>query len=121
MGLQDLITADLGLFFNTDEFGSSVSYREPNGIETDTTAVLFDRRTELRDVKGVSILYQVMACLLNKADVPLIDIRGVMVINETEWAISGSTPVLYEDDEVMTVQLERHQLREQTRPEYRAK
>lgn len=114
--LHDLLATDMARLLADDDFGTSVVYRTPDGTEATYTAVVFDQATEPRDVRGVQTLITSRGCTFRKADIGEVNLRGVVLISGVEWSIDG---VLFEDDEQVSVVLQRHELVEATRPGYR--
>jgi len=116
MTLKDQMSADMDLIMSDSEFAQSVTYREPDGTETPCTAVVFDLATEPRDVRGVNTLISSRGCTFKKTDVPAINLRSTVLLGAVEWAIDG---ILFEDDQQVSVVVQRHELVENTRPNYR--
>jgi hypothetical protein len=116
MTLKDLIAADVSVFLNTDDFADSITYREPDGAETSCTAVIYDSLTEQRDVRGIATIVTTRNVTVSNEDIPVVNMRGLVIISDVEWSISQ---VIYDDGTLKTLELQRHELHENTRPNYR--
>lgn len=115
MTLKDLIAADVAIFFNEDEFARSVVYRAPSELETTITAIVYDSLTENQNNNGVNTIVSTQNMSFATADLD-IDLRGLVIIDNVEWAI---TRRIYRDDQMTAVELQRHELHEHTRPNLR--
>ena len=116
MTLRDLMAADMARFTDADEFGSTVTYITPDGTETELECVLFGERTETPEVEGITTKLRIQKCTWAAADLSPVNLRATMDISGVEWAIAG---VEYADNQQITVRLERRELMEHTRPNYR--
>jgi hypothetical protein len=115
MTLKDLLTADLPIFFNKDEFAREVIYRAASGVETTLTAVVFESESMTETNNGVQTITRTRA-MTYPASYTQIDSTGVVIIDDVEWSV---TPEITTDDVVTSVVLKRFELHEQARPSYR--
>lgn len=116
MTLRDQIAADASLFLATDDFAESITYRLPDGTESSLTAIVFDALTENRDERGINTIVTTRNVTCALADVGAVNLRGQIVYGGEDWAI---TRVIYQDDLFLTLEIQRHELHESTRPGYR--
>jgi hypothetical protein len=115
MTLKDLITADIALFMNTDDFARSVIYRATNGVETTLSAVVYESESMSDTNNGVNTITRTRAMTF-PASYTQIDSTGVVILDEVEWAV---TPEISTDGILTTVILKRFELHEQARTNYR--
>lgn len=116
MTFQDMLAADLVHLTDTDYFGSSATYTDPSGQTTALTVVLFEERTESPENNGIKTKLRIRDCTWSSADLSTVNRRGKLTIDSVEWAIAE---VVFQDERQVSVRLERHELHEHTRPEYR--
>jgi len=116
MAFKDQLAADLVHLMDTDYFGSSATYIEPSGQQTELSVVLFEERTETPDNNGITTKLRAREITWSAADLSEVNLRAKVRIGSVDWAISQ---IVYHDDYQVKVRLERHELFEHTRPEYR--
>lgn len=115
MTLKDLIAADVGMFFNEDEFACSVTYRAVSGVETTLIAVVFESESVSDTNNGINTITRTRAITF-PSTYTQIDSTGVFVIDGIEWAV---TPEISTDGTLTTVIAKRFELHEQARTNYR--
>ena len=119
MTFADRLAADVTRMLSTDEFAETITYRYPSGTETTFDAQVFPMVSEKRDTNGIYTIVYRRYCCWSAASLSSPDLRSTIILaDETEWSISSEQ--LYEDDQQVSVMLERHLLHEQTRPGFRA-
>ena len=116
MGLQDLLASDMSVLLNTDEFGSSATYVEPSGAETELTVVLYPEATETPESNGIKTKKRIRECSWSAATLSDVNRKATLRISGVDWSIAE---VVYADEYQIGVRLERHELHEHTRPNYR--
>lgn len=116
MALKDLMQSDLSIFFNPDDGPVACWYETPDGIRVAFTGNLWDVLTESREVRGIQTIVSIRNLTIRTEDVPNVNLRATIIIDNTEWAI---TRIIYQDDLQVTVELQRHDLHEHARPGYR--
>ena len=115
MTLKDLIAADVTIFFNEDEFASSIIYRAVSGVETTLSAVVFESESISDTNNGVNTITRTRAITF-PSTYTQIDSTGVFILDDVEWA---ATPEISTDGTLTTVILKRFELHEQARANYR--
>lgn len=118
MGLSELLSADVVYLINTDDFAQSVTYTEPDGTTTTLDAVVYDERTEQQERDGVFTYRRMRSVSFATTDLTTVNARGTMTIGGTEYSI---TPQIQKNDQITTVELERHEIAEHVRPGYRTR
>jgi len=116
MTFQEQLAADMERLIDTDYFGSAVTYITPAGEETAVTAVLFDERTEMPESNGITTKLRIRECTWAAASLADVNLRAKVRISGVDWAIAQ---LVYRDEYQVTVRLERHELYEHTRPDFR--
>jgi hypothetical protein len=115
MTLKDLITADVAILLNEDDFASSVTYRAASGVETTLTAVVFESESMSDANNGINTITRTQAVQF-PSTYTQIDSSGLFVIDGVEWAV---TPEITTDGVLTTAMLKRFELHEQARTNYR--
>ena len=116
MALSDLLASDCTALFATSDFAESVTYTAPDGEQTALTCVVFSEYTEDEERLGINTRKRMRGCAINRSELSSINQQATITIGTVEYAINR---VLSEDDYITTVELERHELIENTRPGYR--
>lgn len=116
MAFSDQLSSDMSKLLSTDYFGSSGTYIDPNGQETELTVVLFGESNHTKDVDGIKTKVREQLCAWDTSDLSTVNLRSHVVVGTTKWPIVS---VEYQDDYQTTVKLEIHELYEHTRPEFR--
>lgn len=116
MSFQDMLSADMSVLLNTDEFGGSATYVDLSGAETALTVVLFEETTETPESNGIKTKLRVRNCSWDAATLATANLLAKLRIGSVDWSI---TQIVHADDQQVTVRLERHELHEHTRPNYR--
>jgi len=120
MTFKTMLAADVLRLIDTDYFASEVIYTDPSGQATDLTVVLFDESTETPEVNGVITKLRTRDCTWSAATLSDVNQRATITIgtppDAEDWSIAG---LVYRDEYQVTVRLERHELTEHTRPNYR--
>lgn len=116
MALTDLMSADVTRLIATGDGAKSIVYEEPDSTRTAITANVWESMTEQRDVRGIVTF--VTPCIVTFASsaVTSINMRATILIDDVEYAI---VRVIYRDDYITSLELQRHELHEHTRPGYR--
>ena len=116
MTLKSLMLSDASMLFAADDGAVSVIYELPDGTRTTCTGNVWDMLTEARDVRGIQTIVATRNVTIPVSELPSVNLRATMVIDDTEWAI---TRIIYQDDVQVSVELQRHELHEHARPGYR--
>jgi hypothetical protein len=115
MALKDLITADVAVFLNTDEFARSVVYRSAQGSESTVTAVVYESVAGQESNNGLTTIVRTLAITFAATNT-FIDSTGTVLIDGQEWAV---TPEITTDGTLTSAILKRFELHEQSRPNLR--
>lgn len=116
MTFAEQLAADMAKMIDSDYFGSSATYVAPSGEETPLSVVLFDEKTETPENNGIKTKLRWRECTWAAATLADVNLRAKVRIGSDDWAISQ---LVYRDDYQVTVRLERHELYEHTRPDFR--
>lgn len=116
MAFKDTLPTDMAKLLDTDYFAQSVTYIATSGEQTSLTVVLFEEATETPESNGIKTKLRFRECTWSTATLDTVNIRAKIRISGEDWAISR---VVYRDATQITVRLERHELHEHTRPEFR--
>ena len=84
------VAADLGVFFNSDDFGTSATYT-PDGGSASTITVLFDKpfNSIPMDSGEVDVESNTPTCLCQTTDVSAAAHGDVIVISSTTYHVVG--------------------------------
>jgi len=84
------VAADLGVFFNSDDFGASATYT-PDGGSASTITVLFDKpfNSIPMDSGDVDVESNTPTCLCQTTDVSAAAHGDVIVISSTTYHVVG--------------------------------
>ena len=84
------VAADLGVFFNSDDFGTSATYT-PDGGSASTITVLFDKpfNSVPMDSGEVDVESNTPTCLCQTTDVSAAAHGDVIVISSTTYHVVG--------------------------------
>ena len=110
------MAADMVTLVDVDYFGCEATYTDPSGQTTDLTVVLFEEMTETPETNGIKTKLRIRNCAWPSAELSTLNLRAKLTISEVDWAIAQ---IVHQDETQVTVRLERHELYEHTRPEYR--
>ena len=110
-----MLTADVPIFLNEDDFARSVIYRAASGVETTLTAVVYESESVSEENNGVQTIVRTRA-MTYASTYTQIDSTGVVVIDRVDWSV---TPEITTDGVLTTVVLKRFELHEQARPSMR--
>ena len=116
MTFADVLAADMQAMLDTDTFCQEATYRAPDHSETTITVDALPEYVELRETDGLVTKMRIRYVSWDVATLGTINLRGTIIIGDTEWAIASQS---CQDDVQMTVRLERHELREHTRAGFR--
>ena len=116
MTLADMMAADMAKLTATRDFGGSATYKKHPGSETTLTVVLFEESTETPESNGVKTKLRQRHCAWSAAELSNVSLRATVTVNSEDWEIAQ---VVHQDDYQVVVRLERHELHEQTRPQFR--
>lgn len=116
MTLGDLMASDMAMLLNTDDFAQSASYTEPDGTVTSLTVVRFNESTETPDTDGIKTKVRSQDCAWSAATLSAINFKAKITIGDEDWSIAN---LVHRDDYQVVVRLERHELMEHTRPDFR--
>lgn len=116
MGLSTLLASDMAKLINTDDFGESATYTDPNGQTTALTVVLFGEQTETPEQEGIKTKLRTVQCTWSVATLSDVNLKATISVNGQDWSVAQ---LEYQDDQQVSVRLERHELMEHTRPGYR--
>lgn len=116
MALTDLMASDVRRLIATDDGAVAIVYEEPDSTRTTITANVWDALTEQRDVRGIVTFVTIRNVTFAASEVSAINLRSSVWIADTEYSIAR---ILYQDDYFISLELQRHDLHEHTRPGYR--
>jgi len=116
VGLQDLLASDMSVLLSMEEFGSAATYIDPSEAETSLTVVLYEEITETPESNGIKTKLRVRNCSWSAATLSDVNLKATLRIGGVDWSIAQ---LVHADDQQITVRLERHELHEHTRPNYR--
>jgi len=116
MSFRDMLQADMDVLINTDVFAEAATYQDPSGTNTSISVVLHPEMTETQDTSGIKTKLRIRDCTWDAATLSDVNLRATICVNSQDWAIAD---LVYQDDEQVTVRLERHELMEQAKPNYR--
>ena len=116
MTLSGLLASDVSKLLNADDFASTVTYVKPDGSTKSITAVVFNERKEEYEQDGVISIRRTLSISFATSGITSLNSRGTFTISGSEWSI---TPTIDKDDYITSVELVRHELQEQARPDYR--
>ena len=106
MTLKTQMTTDLAVFFNTDEFAENVTYT-PTGGEAATIPAIVERDDPFQEayVRGE----ETATCQIHvkKSDVATPQFGDTFAFDSQTWELDPSRGVMYEDDNILTIGLER--------------
>lgn len=118
MSFSDMLAADMAVLVNTSEFAQAATYLDPGGQSTSLNVVLMEEVTETPEANGVKTKLRIRNCTWPAEQQQAVNLRAKVRIGEEDWSVAQ---LVYADQYQVTVRLERHELHEHTRPEYRRK
>lgn len=106
MTLKTQLTSDLSVFFNSDEFAESVTYTASGGEATTITAVVVRSMSHYEPyVRGENTAMAEIIC--KKSQVSAAGYGDTFAFDSQTWELDPVRGVIYEDDDVVHVALER--------------
>lgn len=106
MTLKTQMTADMSVFFNADEFSETISYTAVGESAVDISAIVERSGSQLEDyVRGQ--VTAIVTVTIKKADVPNKAFGDTFTIDGHVWNFEPASGVIYEDDDVVQISLER--------------
>ena len=106
MTLKTQMTADLAAFFNSDEFAETVTYTPAGGEATSITGIITkDQFFQEPYVRGENMAGCEIAVKASEVAAP--QHGDTFVIGSDTWDLDPTRGVIYEDDDIFIIALER--------------
>lgn len=100
------MTSDMASFFNTDEFAESVTYTPAGGAATTITAVVSrDQAFQEPYVRGENMATAEIAVQASEVTNP--QYEDIYTIDSVVWEVDANQGVIYADDDMFIIALER--------------
>lgn len=106
MTFKDQMTADKAIFLNTDEFAETISYTANGESAVDIDAVV-DRSGDLLEAYVRGERTALITITVAKTDVPSLAYGDIFTIDSYDWNFDPGRGVIYEDDDMVQIALER--------------